>query len=149
VLALYPSSGKGQDNTMLATLLPHKRETLAQVVRFGLVGIALTLLYAAIYWPLATFVMWPVFAVVIAFLVAVSVGFFLHSRWSFRGHGKEEDRRTKLQFLAVQTFGFLLNASFTWIATDLLGGPTWWPLVPAVLVTPFATFLLNRLWVFG
>ena len=134
---------------MLSTLAPHHRETLGQLLRFGVVGIGLTLLYAAIYWPLATYVMWPVFAVVIAFIVAVTVGFFLHSRWSFQGHGKSEDHRTKVQFFAVQTFGFLLNAAFTFIATDLLHGPTWWPLVPAVLITPFATFFLNRLWVFA
>jgi len=134
---------------MLSSLAPHHRETLGQIARFGVVGIGLTLLYAAIYWPLATYVMWPVFAVVIAFIVAVTAGFFLHSRWSFQGHGKSEDRKTKVQFLAVQTFGFLLNASFTYIATDLLQGPTWWPLVPAVLITPFATFFLNRLWVFA
>ena len=36
----------------------------------------------------------------IAFLVAVSIGFVLHSRWSFRGHGKREDRRMKVKFLA-------------------------------------------------
>lgn len=134
---------------MFSSLAPHHRDTLGQLVRFGVVGIGLTLLYAAIYWPLATYVMWPVLAVIIAFLVAVTVGFFLHSRFSFKGHGKTEDHKTKVQFFGVQTFGFLLNAAFTFIATDLLHGPTWWPLVPAVLITPFATFFLNRLWVFA
>jgi putative flippase GtrA len=125
------------------------QQTLAQLIRFGLVGLSLTLLYAVVYWPLATFVMWPVFAVLIAFAVAVSVGFFLHSRWSFKGHGKAEDRSTKVQFLIVQSAGMALNAFFTWAAVDLLEGPTWWPLVPAVLVTPFITFFLNRWWVFA
>ena len=136
---------------VIATLFPdpRQREIVGQLTRFGLVGLGLTLLYAAVYWPLATYVMWPVFAVIIAFVVAVTVGFFLHSRWSFRGHGKEEDTATKVQFLAVQTTGMLLNALFTWVAVDVLGGPTWWPLVPAVLVTPFVTFFLNRWWVFG
>jgi putative flippase GtrA len=136
---------------VLTTLFPDpaQQETVRQISRFGLVGVGLTLLYAAVYWPLATYVMWPVLAVLIAFMVAVSVGFFLHSRWSFKGHGKEETVATKLQFLAVQTTGMLLNALFTYIAVDLLGGPTWWPLVPAVLVTPLLTFFLNRWWVFG
>lgn len=125
------------------------RELIGQLVRFGLVGLGSTLLYAAVYWPLATFVMWPVLAVVIAFAVAVTVGFFLHSRWSFKGHARDEKGRTKVQFLAVQTAGMLMNAAFTWIAVDLMHGPTWWPLVPAVLVTPFLTFALNRWWVFG
>lgn len=126
-----------------------RRELFGQLLRFGVVGLGSTLLYAAVYWPLATYVMWPVFAVVIAFVVAVTAGFFLHSRWSFKGHERTEDARTKAQFFVVQTAGMLLNAAFTWVAVDLMHGPTWWPLVPAVLVTPFLTFALNRWWVFG
>jgi len=122
-----------------------------QLVRFGLVGGFSTILYAAIYWPLATYVMHPVLAVVVAFSIAVAFGYVLHSRWSFRGHGKEsEGGRTQAKFLSVQAVGMVLNAGFTWILTGpLFDGPTWWPLVPAVLVTPFATFVLNRWWVFG
>jgi putative flippase GtrA len=134
----------------MATKLDVNTQTLAQLVRFGAVGLFLTAVYAAVYWPLATYVMWPVLAVVIAFVVAVSIGFLLHSRWSFKGHGKSEDRRTKVKFLTVQTCGMLLNAIFTWVLTGpLVGGPTWWPLVPAMFVTPLATFVLNRRWVFG
>ena len=132
-----------------SSILYQRREIIGQLIRFGLVGLGSTLLYAAVYWPLATYVMWPVFAVVIAFAVAVTAGFFLHSRWSFKGHDRQEDARTKGQFLAVQTAGMLMNAGFTWVAVDWLHGPTWWPLVPAVVVTPFLTFALNRWWVFG
>ena len=120
-----------------------------QLVRFGLVGGLSTVVYAIIYWPLATYVIHPVLAVVVAFVVAASVGYVLHSGWSFRGHGRRETGRTQLKFVLVQGFGMLLNAIFTWILTGPVGGPTWWPLVPAVLVTPFATFALNRRWVFG
>ena len=122
--------------------------TFAQLVRFGLVGFFLAGLYSAIYWYLATFVMPPMLAVIIGYLVAVSVGFVLHSRWSFRGHGQREDHRLKTRFFFVQTSGFLLNEAFTWYLTGPLHGPTWWPLVPAVFVTPRATYLLNREWVF-
>jgi len=119
------------------------------LVRFAIVGFSLAAVYSAIYWYLATYVMTPVLAVVAAFLVAVSLGFVLHSRWSFRGHGKSEDRRMKIKFLLVQSSGFLLNELFTWVLTGPMHGPTWWPLVPAILVTPLATYLLNRQWVFG
>ena len=123
---------------------------LGQVVRFGIVGGLSTVVYAVIYWPLATYVMPPVLAVVVAFSVAAAFGYVLHSGWSFKGHGRRETGRTQAKFLAVQSFGMLLNALFTWVLTGpLVEGPTWWPLVPAVLVTPFATFALNRLWVFG
>ena len=126
-----------------------RRELVGQLVRFGLVGLGSTLLYAAVYWPLATYVLWPVLAVVIAFAVAVTAGFFLHSRWSFKGHERTEDNRTKAQFFAVQTVGMLMNAAFTWVAVDWLHGPTWWPLVPAVSVVPLLTFWLQRNWVFA
>ena len=47
------------------------------------------------------------------------------------------------------TFKLGLNWAFTWVLTSHLGGPAWWPLVPAVLVTPAVTFGLNRWWVFA
>ena len=132
----------------MATRLNLNSETVGQLVRFAIVGFSLAALYSVIYWYLATYVMPPVAAVVIAFLVAVSIGFVLHSRWSFRGHGAREDRQLKIKFLLVQSSGFVLNEPFTWVLTGPLHGPTWWPLVPAIFVTPLATFLLNRQWVF-
>ena len=132
----------------MATGLNFPNETAGQLARFAMVGFSLAALYSAIYWVLATYVMAPVLAVVVAFLVAVSIGFVLHSRWSFRGHGAAEDNRLKVKFLAVQTSGFLLNEAFTWIMTGPMHGPTWWPLIPAIFVTPLATFALNKQLVF-
>jgi len=133
----------------MATGLNVSNETVGQLARFAIVGFFLAGVYSAIYWYLATYVMPPVVAVLIAFIVAVSIGFVLHSRWSFRGHGKREDRRMKIKFLAVQSSGFLLNELFTWVLTGPMHGPTWWPLIPAIFVTPVATYALNRQWVFG
>ena len=133
----------------MATRLNFRSETFGQLVRFAIVGFGLAALYSAIYWYLATYVMTPVLAVVVAFLVSVSIGFVLHSRWSFRGHGRHEDNVLKVKFLAVQTSGFLMNEVFTWVLTGpLVHGPTWWPLIPAIFVTPLATFFLNRQLVF-
>jgi len=132
----------------MATRLNVGNETFGQLVRFAIVGFSLAALYSAIYWYLATFVMAPMLAVVVAFSVAVTLGFVLHSRWSFRGHGKREDRAMKIKFFAVQGSGFLLNEAFTWFLTGPMHGPTWWPLIPAIFFTPLATFLLNRQLVF-
>jgi putative flippase GtrA len=133
----------------MATRLNFPHQTVGQLVRFAIVGFSLACVYSAIYWYLATYVMAPMLAVIIAFLVSVSIGFVLHSRWSFRGHGKREDHRLKVKFLLVQSFGFLMNEVFTWVLTGpLVHGPTWWPLIPAIFVTPLATFLLNRQLVF-
>lgn len=124
-----------------------------QLVRFAIAGGISTVIYVAIYWPLTRWV-WPgaqaVYAVPFAFAVAVTAGFFLHSAWSFKGHGsRDPSGRQHLKFLVVQGVGLVLNAGFTWVFTALLGLPTWTPLIPVVLVTPLATFALNRQWVFG
>jgi len=132
----------------MASRLTIQNEAVGQLVRFAIVGFSLAGLYSAIYWALATYVMAPMLAVVVAFLVAVSIGFVLHSRWSFRGHGAREDSRLKAKFLLVQTSGFVLNEAFTWFLTGPMHGPTWWPLIPAIFVTPLATFVLNRRLVF-
>lgn len=132
----------------MASRLNLQPETVGQLVRFAVVGFSLAAVYSVIYWVLATYVMPPVAAVVMAFLVSVSIGFVAHSRWSFRGHGAEEDHRLKIKFLLVQSSGFVLNEIFTWVLTGPMHGPTWWPLVPAIFVTPLATFALNRQLVF-
>lgn len=132
----------------MATRLNFPNETLGQLVRFAIVGFGLAVVYSAIYWYLATYVMPPVAAVVIAFLVSVSIGFVLHSRWSFRGHGQREDHALKVKFVLVQLSGFVLNEIFTWVLTGPMHEPTWWPLIPAIFVTPLATFALNRHLVF-
>ena len=45
--------------------------------------------------------------------------------------------------------GFVLNEAFTWVLINHFHGPTWWPLIPAIFVTPLATYIFNRQWVFG
>jgi putative flippase GtrA len=132
----------------MATRLNFPNKTFGQLVRFAIVGFSLAALYSGIYWLLARYVMSPMLAVLVAFLVAVSIGFVLHSRWSFRGHGAREDYRLKVKFLLVQASGGLLNEAFTWLLVGLLHGPIWWPLIPAIFVTPLATFALNRQLVF-
>ena len=132
---------------------------LGQLVRFGVTGGAVTVFYSVVYWPIATFgnrlywlgdgAEWPTIAGVIAFVAATGVGKVAHSRISFRGHGSR-DSRTAHRFLIVQLFGFALNQGFIWVLTGpLMHGATWWPLIPAIFVTPLVTFGLQRNWVFA
>ena len=61
---------------------------VGQLVRFGIVGVVTTLIYSAVYLPLTLLVFerrHAVYAVPFAFLGGVTAGFFLPSRWSFKG----------------------------------------------------------------
>jgi putative flippase GtrA len=133
---------------------------LGQLVRFGVAGGLATLIYAAVYWPIATYAphllnvtrgAWPMVGNVLGYLAAMLSGYLLHSRWSFRGHGERGDlKRTGGRFFAVSLVSFVMNSAFVWILTGpWLHGATWWPLVPIVFVTPLVTFALNRWWVFA
>ena len=132
-------------------LIERHSALLGQLVRYGITGGFVTALGAGVYWVAATFFdVPPLLANVLAYAVAVAVGYVLHSRWSFRGHGSRDDlARTTSRFFAVSLVSFGLNSLFVWVLTGPLNGPTWWPVVTMLLVTPVVTFALNRRWVFG
>ena len=126
---------------------------LGQLVRFGIAGGLSSLIYSAVYLPLTAWVFtgrMAVAAVPFAFAVAVVCGFFLHSKWSFRGHGTRDSSGLQhAKFVLVQASGLMLNAAVTWVFTAMLHFPAWVPLVPGILLAAIVTFLLNRFWVFG
>jgi len=129
------------------------RTLFGQLIRFGLVGGFTTGLYALVYSPLAKFeITSPQVANICGYLVAMVTGYILHSRWSFRGHGRRDNvARTTSRFFLVSLVSFGLNAMFIFVLTDsrMLDGEWWWPLLPIVFVTPLIIFALNRRWVFG
>jgi len=125
---------------------------LGQLIRFGVSGVITTLIYSAVYLPLTLFVFerrHAVYAVPFGFVVAVTAGFFLHSRWSFKGHGvRDPSGMQHVKFVAVQAAGVALNALITWVGTAKLGYPGWAPLLPAIACATVFTFFLNRQLVF-
>lgn len=125
-------------------------EVLGQATRFVITGGIVTLLQALVYWVPATY--WgvaPLLANFFGYLAAMISGYVLHSRWSFRGHGRRDDPLgTTSRFFLVSLVSLALNSLFVWLLTGLLEGPTWWPVLTMMFVTPMVTFLLNRQWVF-
>ena len=127
------------------------RALLGQIFRFALVGGFVTAISVVVYWVPATFMgVAPLLANLLAYAVAVALGFVLHGSVSFRGHGSRDNpaRRTG-RFFVVSLVSLGLNSVFVWLLTGILDGPTWWPVVPMLFVTPLVTFNLNRRWVFG
>jgi putative flippase GtrA len=132
-------------------LIGNHGEILGQLVRFGLAGIALTILVAAGYWLLATFFgVEPMLSLALNYVVFTGVGYLTHSRFSFKGHGSRDNEAVRtMRFFLVNGIGFLVNQFFVWLLVKQLDGPTWWPVVPIIFVTPLVTFALNRRWVFA
>jgi putative flippase GtrA len=126
-------------------------EILGQLVRFGMTGGLLTVLVAGGYWVVATlFRVEPMLSLTLNFVVFTGLGYLLHSRFSFRGHGSRDNAAARtVRFFTVNVIGFLANQFFVWLLVKQLGGPTWWPVLPILFVTPLLTFALNRRWVFA
>lgn len=125
-------------------------ELFGQIVRFGLTGGLLTLLVAGGYWTVATYTRTDEnLSLALVFVAVTGLGYLLHSRWSFRGHAASGSSAARTaRFFTVNILGFLANQLFVWLLVKQMGGPTWWPVLPIVFVTPLLTFALNRQWVF-
>jgi putative flippase GtrA len=132
-------------------LIERHSALVGQLFRFGVTGVLLTLLVAGGYWLVAGLTdIHEMVALTMSYLVFTPLGYLLHSRWSFKGHGARDKAAARgARFLTVNTSGFLLNQFFVWLLVRHLGGPIWWSVIPIVLFTPLVTFSLNRRWVFG
>lgn len=127
------------------------RDLLGQLLRFGMVGGFVTALGVAAYYIPATWLgVAPLLANLLGYMVAVTFGYILHSRVSFKGHGSRDNPAARTgRFFIVSLVSLGLNSLFVGVLTGPLDGPTWWPVVPMLFVTPLVTFTLNRQWVFG
>lgn len=132
-------------------LTPHRRTIAAQVIRYAIAGLVITILFSASYWAVTEIGgLDPMISLTLVFLFFTAVSFVTHGAYSFRGHGSRDRRHVRAgRFLAVNIAGFALNQFFVWLLVKYFGGPTWWPIVPFILVTPWVTFALHRKWVYG
>lgn len=130
---------------------PDQRAALFQLIRYAVIGAAITAGGQAIYYVLAeSRTTSPLVAIAIAWIVGVIVGYFAHGWISFAGHGQRDDhRRMGLRFVAVNLIGYALNSFWVWLLVDRLGGATWWPIIPNIALTPLMTFWLHRRWTFS
>jgi putative flippase GtrA len=136
-------------NPLLSPERDH-RALFAQFIRYGVTGGFVTLIGVGVYWFAARKLAYaPLVATLLAYLVAVMIGYVLHSRFSFKGHGSRDDTlATTSRFFAGSLLSYALNSLFVWIATGPMAGPPEWGIVPMVCITPIILFIVNRLWVF-
>jgi putative flippase GtrA len=131
-------------------LIEEHKEIAGQLVRYGLTGGLASFVNIGVYWVLAANFMDPNLAWTVGFLAAVLVGYVVHSRWSFRGHGRRDSlTRTGGRFFAVSLVSFALNQLWVWLLVRHFALPLWAPYPLVLGVTPLIVFSLNRRWVFA
>ena len=136
---------------MLSSLSNERRAMVEQLARFIVSGAAVTALGVGVYAVVALLLKWnPQLGNFLAYAVAVATGYVMHSRWSFRGHGRRDNvLRTTSRFFVVALISLALNSFWVWLFTARLHTTPSWPILPMTFVTPLVTFALNRRWVFA
>ena len=137
--------------TALHNLGHERRTVLLQLVRYGLAGLAITLAAAGSYWAITDLLhVDPMVSYLIVFVVFSGISYVTHGEFSFRGHGARDQHHIRMgRFFAINLLGFLVNQLFIWLLVKQLGGPTWWPTIPMVFLTPLLTFALHRRFVYA
>ncbi|MDQ3144699.1 MAG: GtrA family protein [Pseudomonadota bacterium] len=136
---------------VLNRLDSERRAVAVQMLRYAIAGGLITIAVAAAYWALAEFGgVDPMISLAIVFLFFSGVSYLVHGAYSFKDLGAGGRHHVRgARFLAINVFGFLLNQLFVWYLVKHLGGPTWWPTLPMILVTPLLTFALHRRFVYA
>jgi putative flippase GtrA len=119
----------------------------AQWLRFALVGVSNTLLYAAAYVWLDRIGVHYVLASSLAFAVAVLNSYVLNRRWTFRSQARRAPELAR--FLCAQLLGAAASLSLLAALVEL-GGLN--PLAAQVVAFPVASlisFALSREWAFA
>jgi putative flippase GtrA len=125
-----------------------RREMFWQLVRYGVNGSIVTGLYSLVLLALDSLTHLPVqICNICGYLAAVCLGYFLHSKVTFRNHGSR-DRTSQIRFVLASLPSLALNAFWVWLLTEALKWPHWTLYVPIWCVTPVMLFALNRWWVF-
>lgn len=134
-----------QQVTRLRTALAHPRQ-LVEIIRYGAVGLFNAVLYLGLYTGAIAIGAPYYVAAVASFLIASSVGYWLHEHFTFQGRAASLSGLAK--WLAAQSGATVLNVV---LLTVLIHAAGLQPVVAQLILLPFlpaATYLLGRRWVF-
>jgi putative flippase GtrA len=137
--------------TLLRPIPPEHRVVTVQMTRYAIAGLTITLAVAGSYWALAEFAgIDPMISLTLVYLVFSTVSYITHGSFSFKGHGERDRHHVRAtRFVIVTIIGFCINQFFVWLLVKEMGGPTWWPTVPIIFVTPLVIFTLLRRYVYN
>jgi dolichol-phosphate mannosyltransferase len=118
-----------------------------ELVRFGLVGGFNAATYFGGYTALVLLGVPYLAAAVASFICSASLGYWLHEHWTFKG--RSPSIRGWLSWLAAQATATLLNLGLLAVAVDGLGTDPILAQLVLLPVTPAATYVVGRRFVFS
>lgn len=118
-----------------------------ELARFGLVGGFNAATYFGGYTALVLLGVPYLLAALASFLVSASLGYWLHEHWTFKG--ATPTVRGWISWLAAQGGATLLNLALLALLVDGAGLDSIVAQAVLMPVTPVATYVIGRRWVFS
>lgn len=121
-------------------------ETMFQLVRYGVVGVANNLVGYLIYLGVTWLGVDPKLAVTIMYPIGALIAYFSHARYSFSYRG---DRTSGLfRYVIAHVIGYGANVSLLYIFFDRMGFPHQLVQAMAIFIVAGLLFVLFRYFVF-
>lgn len=120
--------------------------TLAQLVRFGIVGVVSNGALFVLYLVMTRYGIGPKIAMSIAYGIGVAQTFLFNRRWTFRHRGSAS--AAFVRYCATYGIGYLTNLVTLVILVDLAGWRHQWVQGATILCIAVLVFLLQKYWVF-
>lgn len=118
---------------------------LIQVLRFGVVGVFVTMLHVLVSMGLILIAnVPPIGANGIAFVTATMASYVGNTRWSF---GKALRQHSLMRFTSVSLIGLAVTLGLATVA-EAAGLPYYLGIAIVVLVVPGLSFFLHRFWTY-
>lgn len=119
---------------------------IAELVRFGIVGIAAMATHWCVVALLVPLGLTPLLANVIGFCIAFNVSFFGHHHWTFAS--SDEQKNTFTRFASVALLGFITNEAMYALLLKFTPLDYRIALLIVLIAVAGMTYLLSRFWAF-
>lgn len=119
---------------------------LAQLTRFGGVGLTAMMIHWGIVLLLVPLGCLPLVANIFAFLIAFQFSYWGHRSWTFKVDSLVNHNITQRRFLVVAIGGFLLNQSLFWALLKFSNLSYQLALLLVLLIVAVNSFVLSKFW---
>ena len=127
-----------------------QRALVGQVLRYGITGGIVTTFGVAAYLVAVGWgQMAPLVSNIIAYLVSMALGYFMHARFSFRETSGHASAKQGSKFFITSGISCALNSFFVWLFTDVMAWNDQSPVIAMIFITPAICFVIYRKWVFA
>lgn len=119
---------------------------IAELIRFGIVGVAAMATHWGVVALLVPFGMTPLLANVIGFCIAFNVSFLGHHHWTFAS--ADQQKETFKRFVSVAVLGFVCNEILYALLLRFTSLDFRVALLIVLIAVAGMTYLLSRFWAF-